>query len=122
MVFAAACGALALSTSARAEFFVGGAGGISDWPDAACSQAASSCDHRSGTWLVRGGYMFLPYLGLEARYMDLGRATSSVQGTTINSTPTWTDLRSSRATCPWASRPRATGSSSAARTTSIRSP
>jgi len=60
MVFAAACGALALSTSARAEFFVGGAGGISDWPDAACSQAASSCDHRSGTWLVRGGYMFLP--------------------------------------------------------------
>jgi hypothetical protein len=92
-LLAVACGALALSTSARAEFFVGGAGGISDWPDAACSQAASSCDHRSGTWLVRSGYIFLPYMGLEARYMDLGRATSSVPGTTINSTPTSTDLR-----------------------------
>ena len=68
-LLAVACGALALSTSARAEFFVGGAGGISDWPDAACSQAASSCDHRSGK---RGRYQSARKLLAQAVAIDVG--------------------------------------------------
>jgi outer membrane autotransporter protein len=90
MLFLAACGATLLSLHARAEFFVGAAGGVSDWPNAVCSEAASSCDHRGTTWLVRGGYMFLPYLGLEARYVDLGRTSASFSSVT-NGAATSTD-------------------------------
>jgi opacity protein-like surface antigen len=87
MLCVAACGATFLSMNAHAEFFMGAAGGASDWPGAVCSEAASSCDHRGTTWLVRGGYMFLPYLGIEARYVDLGRATSTVTGILNGTTP-----------------------------------
>jgi hypothetical protein len=91
--FLAASIAALISAHARADFFVGAAGGISDWPNAiACPPTAGSCDKRGGTWLVRGGYMFLPYLGIEARYVDLGRATFSVPSVT-NGMPTGTDVR-----------------------------
>jgi len=67
--------------NAHAEAFLGVAGGASQWPSATCP-GAGSCDRRDGVWSVRAGYMFLPYVGIEARYVDLGKAKSSVTSTT----------------------------------------
>jgi len=75
MLLVAASAAAVFSLEAHAQGFIGVAGGVSNWSDDACGQAASSCDHRGGTWLIRGGYMFLPYIGIEARYVDLGRSS-----------------------------------------------
>jgi len=90
-VLLAAAAAAAISLDARAEAFIGAAAGVSDWPGGVCS-AAESCDHRDGTWLVRGGYMFAPYIGIEARYVDLGRARASLPFV-ANGTPMSLDTR-----------------------------
>jgi hypothetical protein len=90
MLFAAASAVAVLSLDVHAQAFIGAAGGVSDWPNDVCSAASSSCDHRGGTWLVRGGYMFMPYIGIEARYVDLGRTTSSIPSA-INGVVTSTD-------------------------------
>src|SRR3954469_21389479 len=73
-----------LSLHARSEGVVGLAAGEGQWPSDACS---GSCDRRDTVWSARAGWMFSPYIGLEARYVDLGRARSSQTFTdvTINS-------------------------------------
>ena len=70
---AGAAMSFAVHADARAEGFIGAAAGSSEWPSAACA-TSDSCDRHDATWSVRGGYMFGPYVGLEARYVDLGRA------------------------------------------------
>lgn len=87
----AAAAAAAISFDVGAEAFIAAAGGASDWPGGVCS-AAGSCDHRDSTWLVRGGYMFAPYIGIEARYVDLGRARASLPFV-ANGTPMSLDTR-----------------------------
>jgi len=70
------CAALAASlfaTCANAEFYVGASGGQARW-DECYSDVA--CDRTDGAWSARAGYMFLPWLGVEARYVDLGRVRS----------------------------------------------
>jgi hypothetical protein len=75
-ILSLALGTAALSCDARAEAFVGAAAGMSDWPSDVCSGAAS-CDRHDTAWTLRAGYMFMPYVGVEARYVDLGRARNS---------------------------------------------
>ena len=74
-----ACGlavaALATTLDARADGFVGIGGGASEWPDSSCP-VFSECDHRSNAWMMRAGAMIRPWIGIEARYVDLGRASS----------------------------------------------
>ena len=76
LISLAACSGFA----AHAEGFIGIAGGAARWPGATCPGAASSCDKHDGTWSVRGGYMFLPYVGIEGRYVDLGETRSTITG------------------------------------------
>jgi len=70
--------AVAALTSLQAnagEGFVGAGGGRADWPDDVCTNA-SACDRHAAGWYAKGGYMFLPWIGIEGRYVDLGRAKS----------------------------------------------
>jgi hypothetical protein len=64
--------ALAASTPAQAELFAGASALRSEWPTSSCGPG--SCDRHGSGWAVRAGYMFLPWLGLEARAFDLGES------------------------------------------------
>ena len=67
-----------LSLDGHAGVFATIGGGASDWPD--CGSGAVSCDHKDGTWFGRVGFgiPLVPFLGVEARYVDLGRNKSSL--------------------------------------------
>src|SRR3954469_12145848 len=60
-----------VSFDGRAELFASIGGGASDWP----SCAGYSCDRKDGAWFARvgAGIPLVPFLGVEARYVDLGR-------------------------------------------------
>ncbi len=60
------------ASAAMAEGYVGGAVGRSDWK-VDCS-GTTTCDKRDTGFKVYGGYMFLPYVGVEAAYVDFGKA------------------------------------------------
>ncbi len=71
---------------ATAEPFVAGSGGRSKAESILCTGSVS-CDTRSGAYTVRGGYRFNQWFALEARYVDLGKATANrVVGQAITDT------------------------------------
>lgn len=75
-------GALAcvmMTAPASAEPFVGASISRSEWPANTCGMGGA-CDRRGTAWSVRGGYMFLPWLGIEARYFDLGKSRYDAGG------------------------------------------
>jgi OOP family OmpA-OmpF porin len=63
--------------SARAEAFVSASVGRSDWNLNCAGQI--SCKVRDTAGTLRAGYWFSPYFGIEARYFDLGKASSVFQ-------------------------------------------
>lgn len=80
-----AAGALA-ALDARSEGFAGIAAGGARWPSDVCG-SRGSCDRGDTAWSARVGYMFSPYIGIEARYVDLGRAKlteSTISGADID--------------------------------------
>lgn len=82
LILAAASAAAGLALPAfGAQGFVGASGGRSDWPGGTCIPGGS-CTRDDTAWSVRGGYMFTPYFGVEARFFDLGRSQTSLPGGT----------------------------------------
>lgn len=67
-----AVAAAALSLDARCEGSVGVGAGASQWPS--FCPTTFGCDRHDTAWSARAGWMFSPYIGIEARYIDLGRA------------------------------------------------
>jgi len=64
----------ALSAPALAETYFGvelGSSDAKEW----CSQRGSSCDKTGSPWRVFGTNYFSPNIGVEAGYIDLGKAT-----------------------------------------------
>lgn len=57
---------------ALAQPYIGVSAGQSDYGDCV---GAVSCDSSGTGFKLFGGYMFSPYLGVEASYFDLGKAT-----------------------------------------------
>jgi hypothetical protein len=120
------CAAVAAPAAARAQAFITASAGRSDW-DLGCA-AALSCKVRDTSGTIRAGYQFSPYLGIEARYFDLGEASVSfVSGVALPAmTPLVTDARISAkgagvnlvATLPVAERFSVSGIAGVARTSS----
>lgn len=82
LILAAASAAAILASPAfGAQAFVGASGGRSEWPGGTCIPGGS-CTRDDSAWSVRGGYMFTPFLGVEARIFDLGRSDTSLPGGT----------------------------------------
>jgi OmpA-OmpF porin, OOP family len=57
-------------------WYLGAAVGQSDARDA-CTGIPVSCDNKDIGWKILGGYQFNPNFGLEAAYIDFGKATAS---------------------------------------------
>jgi opacity protein-like surface antigen len=87
------CAAAAAPAAARAEAFVSASAGRSSW-DVECSFAVS-CKKRDSAGTIRAGYGLSPYVGIEARYFDLGEGSVSfVSGMSLPAmTPIITDAR-----------------------------
>jgi OOP family OmpA-OmpF porin len=75
VIGAALVAASAFSTAAMAEGYVGGAIGQSN-ANYDCA-GTLTCDNTDTAFKVYGGYMFMPYLGVEGAYFDLGKAKAS---------------------------------------------
>jgi OOP family OmpA-OmpF porin len=71
--------ALTFSAPASAQGYLGASFGQSDF-DLDCT-GLTTCDTKDSAWKVFGGYMFMPYFGIEGAFVDLGKATGS--GTTF---------------------------------------
>ena len=65
-----------VAQAARADGFVGASIGRTSWSDLQCA-GTPSCDRDTTGGTVRGGYQFMPYFGVEARYFDLGEALAT---------------------------------------------
>lgn len=74
---------IALAAPAQAQFYAGGQVGRSDasaerqgrndqFLDLGFSSATTSSDHKDTAYRIFAGYLFMPYLGVEAAYTDLG--------------------------------------------------
>jgi OmpA-OmpF porin, OOP family len=72
---AAFVAASAFASAAMAEGYVGGAIGRSEWK-VDCS-GTTTCDKNDTGFKVYGGYMFMPYVGVEAAYLSLGKAKAT---------------------------------------------
>lgn len=68
--------AASLALDAHSEGFAGIAAGTARWSSDFCVPSGP-CDRSDTAWSARAGYMFSPYVGIEARYVDLGRVTST---------------------------------------------
>ena len=78
--FAALAAVAALiSLDGHAGAFATIGAGAADWPD--CGSGAVSCDRREGAWFARAGVgiPLVPFLGVEARYANLGRSSYGTQ-------------------------------------------
>lgn len=84
LVSVPALGALLLSSAALAQGYLGGAGGISKI-NADCSDTAT-CDTRSNSLKLFGGYRFANNFAAELTYIDWGKATAT--GALMNGTGT----------------------------------
>jgi hypothetical protein len=73
LLVVAAAAATLFTAEAQAEGFIGFSGGQSQWPKEFCFDG---CDRHDTTWAARGGWMFTPWVGIEARYVDLGETRS----------------------------------------------
>ncbi len=70
---------LASSVSvAQAQGYVGASAGQTELKED-CTGGVI-CDYKDTGFKVFGGWMFMPYFGVEAAYVDLGKATESVPG------------------------------------------
>lgn len=67
--------ASAFASASMAEGYVGGAVGQSNWK-VDCTGTAT-CDKTDTAFKVYGGYMFMPYVGAEAAYVNLGKSHAS---------------------------------------------
>jgi OmpA-OmpF porin, OOP family len=75
LVAAAVLAAFAFSGAAFGQGYVGGSVGQSDYK--VDCDPGFSCDTTDTGYKVFGGYMFMPYLGIEGAWVDLGKATES---------------------------------------------
>ena len=76
---------LAAPATASAEAFVAAAGLGSQWPSNTCSY--EGCDRRGTGWMARAGWMFAPWIGVEARAFDLGKSRNGTPEVTIADLP-----------------------------------
>lgn len=67
--------ASSLATAALAQGYIGASIGQSDFK-IDCT-GLTSCDKKDTAYKLYGGYMVLPYLGVEAGWTELGKATGS---------------------------------------------
>lgn len=73
--------AAAASSAQDGKGYVGAGLGVSNFDIEECG-TVFSCDDSGLAWNVRAGYYFLPWLGVEASYLDFGNAT--VPGVLLN--------------------------------------
>lgn len=78
---ASCCAALA-APGASAQAFVAASVGRTNWGDLPCTDTIT-CDRHPAGGTVRAGYRFLPWLAVEARYFDLGKAHTVSPGGTV---------------------------------------
>lgn len=87
LVAAAVLAAFAFSGAAFGQGYIGGSVGQSDYK--LDCDPGFTCDTKDTGYKVFGGYMFMPYLGVEGAWVDLGKASESATGTIlIGKTPT----------------------------------
>ncbi len=75
-----------MRSSQNLGFYVGAGIGGSEAKDF-CSDVRSlgvtSCDEKDRTWKASAGYRFHPNIALEAGYVDLGKFSAGIGGTTV---------------------------------------
>jgi OOP family OmpA-OmpF porin len=78
----------AMTTAAFAQGYVGASVGQSDYK-VDCT-GLTSCDKKDTGYKLYGGYMFMPYVGVEAGWADLGKVKASgvfeIDSTTVSGT------------------------------------
>jgi opacity protein-like surface antigen len=72
--------------------YFGAGAGVSRYHDF-CAPGATNCDEDGAAWRVQAGYMFRPWIGLEAAFIDFGEAHQP--GFLLNPPPNTTSLPSS---------------------------
>lgn len=89
LILAAFIGIVLLSGRALAQqsgFYLGGSLGQATFPEF-CTGSALTCDDTDTGWKIFGGYQFIPYLGIEASYIDWGTIGGTVAGTPPRDVP-----------------------------------
>jgi OOP family OmpA-OmpF porin len=77
----AVAAAFAFSGAAFGQGYIGGSIGQSDFKlDCA---GLDTCDTKDTGYKLFGGYMFMPYFGVEAAYVDFGKATATVSNVPV---------------------------------------